>query len=248
MSPAAPEPPDWDAWIRSTAQRRPGGCQRALRNASIRADHRPQYVGVYVVAPSDEGQSVRACAEPPSRPLAPRSGGGAQRRALTAVSTREHCWPRRRCPTTTSCGRPSARNPHISALANTAGEVAQRLPCQAALPLRHRMRRRGGYGGRRRDGVDRRDAPPGDPKKTAAAPTSPRAPAPRVRSRHAEAGWCADGSDGGGPRGRHHPPGDLRIGLARSQDEAGRCMEGAIRYCAASSGPRPTRPTGRRPS
>ena len=76
---------------------RPGSaCQRALRNASIRADHRPEHVGVYVVAPSDEGQSVRACAEPPSRPLAPRSGGGAQRRALTAVSTREHCWPRRR--------------------------------------------------------------------------------------------------------------------------------------------------------
>ena len=64
-------------------------------------------------------KSGRACAEPPSRPSAPRSGGGAQRRALTAVSTREHCRPRRRRSTTTSCGRPSARNPHIPALANT---------------------------------------------------------------------------------------------------------------------------------
>ena len=106
--------------MHGSRSRKPAGleCQRALRNASIRTDHRPQHVGVYVVAPSDEGQSGRACAEPPSRPSAPRSGGGAQRRALTAVSTREHCRPRRRRSTTTSCGRPSERNPHIPALAN----------------------------------------------------------------------------------------------------------------------------------
>ena len=33
----------------------------------------------------------RACAEPASRPSAPRSGGGAERRALTAASTRARC-------------------------------------------------------------------------------------------------------------------------------------------------------------
>ena len=32
------------------------------------------------------------CAEPASRPSAPRSGGGAKRRALTPVSTRSRCW------------------------------------------------------------------------------------------------------------------------------------------------------------
>ena len=37
-------------------------------------------------------QSGRACAEPASRPAAPRSGGGAKRRALTPVSTRARCW------------------------------------------------------------------------------------------------------------------------------------------------------------
>ena len=39
-----------------------------------------------------KSQSGRACAEPASRPSAPRSGGGAQRRALTPVSTRARCW------------------------------------------------------------------------------------------------------------------------------------------------------------
>ena len=33
-----------------------------------------------------------SCAEPASRPSAPRSGGGAKRRALTSVSTRARCW------------------------------------------------------------------------------------------------------------------------------------------------------------
>ena len=32
------------------------------------------------------------CAEPASGPSAPRSGGGAKRRALTPVSTRGRCW------------------------------------------------------------------------------------------------------------------------------------------------------------
>ena len=39
-----------------------------------------------------KSQSGRACAEPASRPSAPRSRGGAKRRALTSVSTRTRCW------------------------------------------------------------------------------------------------------------------------------------------------------------
>ena len=39
------------------------------------------------------GQSGRACAEPASRPTAPRHGGGAERGAWTPVSTRAWCWP-----------------------------------------------------------------------------------------------------------------------------------------------------------
>ena len=39
-----------------------------------------------------KSQSGRACAQPASRPSAPRSGGGAKRRALTPVSTRARCW------------------------------------------------------------------------------------------------------------------------------------------------------------
>ena len=39
-----------------------------------------------------KSQSGRVCAEPASRPSAPRSGGGAKRRALTSVSTRARCW------------------------------------------------------------------------------------------------------------------------------------------------------------
>ena len=39
-----------------------------------------------------KSQSGRACAEPASRPSAPRGGGGAKRRALTSVSTRARCW------------------------------------------------------------------------------------------------------------------------------------------------------------
>ena len=39
-----------------------------------------------------KSQSGRACAEPASGPSAPRSGGGAKRRALTPVSTRARCW------------------------------------------------------------------------------------------------------------------------------------------------------------
>ena len=71
-------------------------CQRALRNASFRTGHRPQHVGGHACCAVERGQSGRACAEPPSRPSAPRSGGGAQRRALTAVSTRARCRLRRR--------------------------------------------------------------------------------------------------------------------------------------------------------
>ena len=39
-----------------------------------------------------KSQSRRACAELASRPSAPRSGGGAKRRALTPVSTRARYW------------------------------------------------------------------------------------------------------------------------------------------------------------
>ena len=39
-----------------------------------------------------KSQSGRACAEPASRPSAPRSVRGAKRRALTSVSTRARCW------------------------------------------------------------------------------------------------------------------------------------------------------------
>ena len=39
-----------------------------------------------------KSQSRRACVEPTSRPSAPRSWGGAKRRALTSVSTRARCW------------------------------------------------------------------------------------------------------------------------------------------------------------
>ena len=110
------------------------GCQGAVRNAPFRAGHRPQHVGGHVCCAVGRGQSGRACAEPQSRPSAPRSGGGAQRCALTAVSTRARCRLRRRQPTTTSCGRRRARNPRIPALAN----------------LRHRDRRVSGPHGRDR--------------------------------------------------------------------------------------------------
>ena len=66
---------------------------------------------------SPVGQELAgACAEPPSRPSAPRSGGGAQRRALTAVSTGAGC----RYPTGASSGTQLA-----------AAEVAP--PCVASL-------------------------------------------------------------------------------------------------------------------
>ena len=117
-------------------------CQRALRNASFRTGHRPPHVGGHVCCAVGRGQSGRACAEPPSRPSAPRSGGGAQRRALTAVSTRARCRLRRRRPTTTSCGRRRARNPRIPALANSSplevirlrGGVASRTTTDPSQP------------------------------------------------------------------------------------------------------------------
>ena len=118
---------------------------------------------------------------------------------------------------------------------------------------RHRMRRRGRLrrrrrGGRRRDGVDRRDAPPGDPEgqppRRHPARARPRRPEP---PRPAPAGvpMALTAATRVAVITRR---GHSRIGLAQSRDEAGRWMEDAIRYCAASSGPRPTWPTGRRPS
>ena len=74
----------------------------------------------------------------------------------------------------------------------------------------------GGYGGdtcggRRRDGVDRRDDPPGRCRRAAAAQPSPRAHDRRAaRASTASAGWCADGSDGGDPRSRDRPPRPFR--------------------------------------
>ncbi len=52
--------------------------------------HRPPDTGVghLVLVRREPG---RSCAEPASRPSAPRSGGGAERSALTAASTRARC-------------------------------------------------------------------------------------------------------------------------------------------------------------
>ena len=67
---------------------------------------RPQHVGAGSEAPSCKSPSGRACAERPSRPSAPRSGGGAERRVLTAASTRVRCASTVPSATTTSWGRP----------------------------------------------------------------------------------------------------------------------------------------------
>ena len=79
-----------------------------------------------------------ACAEPPSRPSAPRSGGGAQRRALTAVSTGAGCHE----PTGMSFAR--TRLAVESTTPRVAGIVRQRPPlssiyCGAMRPLAHHL-------------------------------------------------------------------------------------------------------------
>ena len=84
--------------LRAAGHGRPGGPLRlrgdALSASPERASwtgRRPQPVGgVWSIV--GKSQSGRACAEPASRPSAPRSGGGAKRRALTSVSTRARCW------------------------------------------------------------------------------------------------------------------------------------------------------------
>ena len=106
---------------------RPTGCQRSLRTEQFWTGHRPQHVGGQGWASSDSCQSGQACAEPPSRPTAPRSGGGAQRRALTAASTRRECRSDDAPATTTSCGRRDARIVRILAVANT-GSAADASP------------------------------------------------------------------------------------------------------------------------
>ena len=70
------------------------------------------------VASSDEASLDERARSRSQGRQAPRSWDEAQRRALTAVSTRARCRLRRRQPTTTSCGRRRARNPRIPALAN----------------------------------------------------------------------------------------------------------------------------------
>ena len=62
-------------------------CQRALRNASFRTGHRPQHVGGHVCCAVGQGQSGRACAEPPSRPSGPAKRG---RSAATRLDGGEH--------------------------------------------------------------------------------------------------------------------------------------------------------------
>ena len=94
-------------------------CQRPLRTDRFSTCPRPQHVGGQGWASSDSCQSGQACAEPSSRPRAPRSGGGAQRRALTTASTRGECRSDDAPATTTSCGRRQARIHQILAVANT---------------------------------------------------------------------------------------------------------------------------------
>ena len=66
-------------------------CQRSPKSEGPWTGRRPQHVGGVWVGIVGKSQSGRACAEPASRPSAPRSGGGAKRRALTPVSTRSRC-------------------------------------------------------------------------------------------------------------------------------------------------------------
>ena len=94
-------------------------CQRSLRNDGIWTGRRPQHVGGQGWASSDRSQSGQACAEPSSRPRAPRSGGGAERRALTTVSTRRSCGSDDAPITATSWGRHESRIGRFLAVANT---------------------------------------------------------------------------------------------------------------------------------
>ena len=81
------------------------------------------------LASSDRSQSGRACAEPSSRPRAPRSGGGAERR-VTTVSTRRSCGLDDAPATTTSWGRRESRIGRFLAVANTLRPLA----LEAAFP------------------------------------------------------------------------------------------------------------------
>ena len=58
-------------------RREGGGCQRSSESEGIQRDRRPQHPGVHDWASTDKSQSGWACAEPSSRPPAPRSGGRA---------------------------------------------------------------------------------------------------------------------------------------------------------------------------
>ena len=63
------------------------------KGPSFRTERRPQRVGASVLASSTRGsRDERARSRRQGLP-APRSGGGAKRRALTPVSTRACCWP-----------------------------------------------------------------------------------------------------------------------------------------------------------
>ena len=99
-------------------------CQRSLRNDGIWTGRRPQPVGRQGWASSDRSQSGRACAEPSSRPRAPRSGGGAERRALRTVSTRRSCGSDDAPATTISWGRRESRIGRFLAVANTQRRAA----------------------------------------------------------------------------------------------------------------------------
>ena len=111
-------------------------CQRSLRNDGIWTGRRPQHVGGQGWASSDRSQSGQACAEPSSMPRAPRSWGGAERRALTTASTRRSCGSDDAPATTTSWGRHEFGIGRFLAVANTTGRLGiqrglRRLPALA---------------------------------------------------------------------------------------------------------------------
>ena len=114
--------------------------------------------------------------------------------------------------------RPGARRGSCDDGQNRLGRQRVRRP-------RHRMRRRGGLprrrrGDRRRDGVDRRGKP-----RTAAAPASCARRADASGAGIRNTSWCSDGSGGGDPRGRDHPPRRLED-RARPLARRGRPLEG----------------------
>ena len=103
-----------------------------------------------------------------------------------------------------------------------------------------------GYGGDaaaagRRDGVDRRDAPPGDPDGPSAAPASRARPAASGAGTR-RAGWCADGFDGD-PSGRDHPPRPLELADDARQRALRRAPPG-VEPARASAAELPARMNG----